>query len=438
MKLAAPLLVLGLTVVCPAVPVPEVLLRTEETIARVSEQLNPTVVHIEVWSRRSGQSVKSQGSGLIVSSDGTLVTNHHVVDRAEQILVVLADKSRYTAQVLRSDRLTDLAVLKITPARPLPAATLADSDKARVGQLVLAIGNPYGLDGTVSFGIISGKGRYMADSESGLSPLNDFLQTDATIDAGSSGGPLVDLEGRVLGINSSGLGRGIGFTIPSKVVREVLSGKQAGGQLERGWIGILAQPLSRELARHLGRAEMRGILVSDTLPDSPAQKAGLRSGDILLDLDGETVEAESEDEIVRFAQQVSRYAPGQQFSVGLFRDGERMRLPLQVGLQPLLDAPQVETGYGFTVEPVNSVNQQQFRLTRSTGLVVSEVQAGTAAEESGLEKGDLLLDWEGRPVQELSDLQPLLKGPPRPALLKVRRAEYVQYVFLQPRGKTQR
>lgn len=417
---------------------PAFLKETQALISSVSQRLKPTVVHIEVWSRRSGQRVKGLGSGVVVSADGRIVTNHHVIDRAETIQVILDDKSRHEASLVRSDKLTDLAVLQIHAGRSLACAQMADSDLAEVGQWVLAIGNPYGLDRTVSFGIISGKGRYIPGNESGLALLNDFLQTDAMIDPGSSGGPLVDLQGRVLGINSSGLGRGIGFTIPSKVVLEVLQGKQQRGHLERGWLGLYTQAFSRELAFHQGLGGVRGLLVSDFAPSSPAAAAGLMVGDIITDLDGQPVEAEQEDEIQRFAQQVSRLAPGQKVGIGLRRGKETLSLQVEVGLQPTLESSEVETNLGFKVAEITSYQQQRFRLAESEGLVVTEVEDGSPAQEAGLEEGDLLLQWEEQAVSRLEQVVNLsssvsLGG--RGLLLRLKKGQYRYFALLQQRGR---
>ena len=419
-----------------ASPQPAFLTQTQELIASVSDRLKPTVVHLEVWSRRSGRRVKSLGSGVVVSADGKIVTNHHVIDKADQILVVLDDKTRFEGKILQRDKLTDLAIVQIQAGHPLPFATFANSDEAKVGQWVLAIGNPYGLDRTVSFGIISGKGRYIPGSETGLTPLNDFLQTDAVIDAGSSGGPLVDLQGRVVGINSSGIGRGIGFTIPSKVVQEVMQGRMQQGQLERGWLGLYTQPFTRELAAHDGMPTVRGLLVSDFVTGSPAARSGLQPGDVITDLEGSPIEAEQEDEIQRFAQQVSRFAPGQKVEMVVRRGAEVLHLQVEVGLQPHLESTELETPYGFKVAEVTNYRRQQFRLSDSAGLVVTEVDDGSVAAEAGLEEGDLLLDWEGQALERLTDIESrLAKGMKSSLLLRLKKGHYRYYALLQQRGK---
>lgn len=421
----------------PAVAqVPDFLLQTQRLISGVSDRVKPTVVHIESWSRRAGTRVKSLGSGVVVTADGKIVTNHHVIDKADQVQVVLDDRSRYDAVVLQRDKLTDLAVLQIKAPHPLPFATLADSEKVQVGQWVLAVGNPYGLDRTVSFGIISGKGRYIPGSEQGMTPLNDFLQTDANIDSGSSGGPLVDLQGQVVGINSSGIGRGIGFTIPAKVVKEVMQGKVQQGQLERGWLGLYTQPFTRALATYRGTPNVRGLLISDFAPGSPAARSGMQIGDVITELDGSPVEAEEEDEIARFAQLVSRLTPGTKVEVKLRRASGLTALAVEIGLQPHLEGAEVETPYGFRVAEITGFRQQQFRLTEKSGVVVTEVLDGSPASEAGVEEGDLLLEWEDRPIETLAQVEKLADAPAKTSLLlRFKKGQYRYFALLQQRGR---
>lgn len=410
-------------------PPPDFLVRTQQVIGRISEQIKPAVVHIEVYTRQAGNRAKALGTGVVVSADGWIVTNHHVVDRAEQVVVILDDRTRHTATIVRDDSQTDLAVVRIEAGRPLATATFADSDAAQVGQWVLAVGNPYGLDRTVSFGIISGKGRFLPGSSRGVA-LNDFLQTDALIDPGSSGGPLVDLQGRVLGINSSGIGRGIGFTIPSKIVQEVLSGKTSSAGLERGWLGLYVQPLTRELAHHLGLDTIQGLLVSDTAAGSPARHAGLQPGDVLLAADGELLNGEGQEEIGQFAQRVARWAPGRNLALKVRRGAQVLDVPVQVAQQPSTEAPDRQTGFGFSVAEVTRARQQTYRLDSAEGVVVTEVLDGSAAEESGVEAGDRLLEVEGRPVHAMSDLPTSLLAGKAPLLLQLRRGQQRYFALL--------
>ena len=220
----------------------------EQRIIEVAARIQPSVVHIEAIVKLNDRRSEVTGSGVIASADGRIITNHHVLDDAEKVTVsVPGRKKRYAARVVGTDPQTDIAVLRIQPDAPLAAAPLGSAKPPRVGQWVLAIGNPYGLDGTVSLGIVSAMGRNLEIPDL----LNDFIQTDAMIDRGSSGGPLVDLDGRVIGINSRGQGRGIGFTIPIDTALQVAAQLERGG-IERGWLGVTLQPLDRELADYLG------------------------------------------------------------------------------------------------------------------------------------------------------------------------------------------
>src|SRR5262245_4409695 len=251
----------------------------EKRIVAVAELVTPSVVHIQAIVKLDDRRNEVTGSGLIVTEDGAILTNEHVVDDAEKITVsVPGRKRKYPARLIGSDRQTDIALLRIDrdTDHPFTAARLS-SDPVHVGQWVLAIGNPYGLDGTVSLGIVSAKGRNLEIPDL----LNDFIQTDALIDRGSSGGPLVDLEGRVIGINSRGRGRGIGFTIPIGIAREVMSQLDRGG-VERGWLGVSIQPLDRDLAAYLGQPEATGVIVNSVADGSPAERAELRVGDVIV------------------------------------------------------------------------------------------------------------------------------------------------------------
>src|SRR5262245_8724267 len=273
----------------------------EKRIVEVAEQLKPSVVHIEAVVKMDDRRNQVTGSGVIVSADGAILTNQHVVDEAEKVTVTVPGiKRKLTAQVIGSDRQTDIALLRVQHDAPLTAAKIGTAADVRVGQWVLAIGNPYGLDGTVSFGIVSAKGRNLEVPHL----LNDFIQTDAMIDQGSSGGPLVDLEGRVIGINSRGQGRGIGFTIPIDTARQVMAQLEAGG-IARGRLGITFQALDRELADYFGVPDATGVVVNSVAPGSPAEAGGLQPRDVITRLDGVAVEAEAEEDLGNFQRQVA-------------------------------------------------------------------------------------------------------------------------------------
>ncbi|MGE4205513.1 MAG: trypsin-like peptidase domain-containing protein [Vulcanimicrobiota bacterium] len=401
-------------------------------IVELSDKIKPSVVHIEVNSRRADMRRKGLGSGLIVSTDGKIVTNHHVIDRAEYISVILDDKTKYEARVLRKDKQTDLALIKIDAKREFPAATLADSDSVSVGEWVLAIGNPYGFDRTVSFGIVSGKGRYIPGLDSEVQLLNDFIQTDALIDPGSSGGPLINLRGEVLGINSVGIGRGQGFTIPSNVVKEVTTRTEVEGRIERGWIGVYLQPFTREMAAYLKVPTTRGILVSDVQPDSPAARAGMQSGDVITSFHGEPVEAEQDEEINRFAQMVTALEPGKQAQLTVVRNKQEVPLTITVGTQPPVDARETETGLGILVKEITYALYLEFRLDDRDGVLVSYVSRGGAADEAGVEVGDVLIAVDGRAVHDLDSLEKLAPNYKEKdqVMLTLRRGKVLRYALV--------
>lgn len=404
----------------------------QKVIADLSDRLKPSVVHIEVNARRGDVRRKGLGSGLIISSDGQIVTNHHVIDQAEYIAVILDDGSKYEARVLRRDSQTDLALLKIDTGRTLPAARLADSDRVSVGEWVLAIGNPYGFDRTVSFGIVSGKGRFIPGTDTEVALLNDFIQTDALIDPGSSGGPLINLRGEVIGINSVGIGRGQGFTIPANVVQEVLTRTEIEGRIERGWIGVYLQPFTREIADYLGVPSKRGVMVSDVQPNSPAQAAGLRSGDVILTFNGIPVEAEQEEEINRFAQMVTALRPQTAATLTLLRDGQEITREVSIGVQPPVDAREVDTGFGLLLKEITYQLFLEYRLDDRDGALVSYVSRGSVADDAGVEVGDVLIAIEGKPIRNLEDVEhvlPELRKKTR-FLLTLRRGKVVRYALV--------
>lgn len=410
----------------------EVFDELQKLIVQVSDQIKPSVVHIEVVAKRGEQRRKGLGSGLILSADGQIITNHHVIERAALITVILDDKTKYEARVLRKDQQTDLALLKIDAGRPLPFARLADSDKVQVGEWVLAIGNPYGFDRTVSFGIVSGKGRYIPDLDTDVPLLNDFIQTDALIDPGNSGGPLLNLRGEVIGINSVGIGRGQGFTIPSKIVREVITRSEVEGRIERGWLGIFLQPFSQEMAQYLKLGKTRGILVSDVLPGSPAAEAGVQSGDVMLSFNSHPVEAEQEDEINHFIQEVTKLQPGTKVPVELYRGGERLIVRVTIGTQPAVDSDELYTDFGISVQAITQSQELEYRLNDREGALVSYVTRGSAGDDAGIDVGDIILAVDQTPIRSVEDFKKLLPELSKRGrfMLKIRRGKSLRYALV--------
>jgi serine protease Do len=270
----------------------------------------------------------------------------------------------------------------------------------RVGQWVLAIGNPYGLDGTVSLGIVSAKGRNLEIPEL----LNDFIQTDAMIDRGSSGGPLVDLEGRVLGINSRGQGRGIGFTIPVDTVLDVLAQISNGG-VERGWLGVSIQPLDRDLAAYLGQPELSGVIVNSVADDSPAKQAGLAAGDILVAFGEHPVEAEKEEDLGSFQRLVAGTTPGTKVKLQLLRGGKRKTVTTELATQPTVEPAEAESDLGFQVQEITENLYRSERLPTREGAYVSFVTGGTPAAEAGLNPGDVVVRMGDSEVSSLDEFR---------------------------------
>jgi serine protease Do len=399
------LLLLALLFALPAAPAAraahgpgdEALDELQRRIIQVAEQVKPCVVHVEAIAKIDDRRTPVTGSGFIVSPDGTILTNHHVVDRAEKVTVsVPGRKPRYPARIVGMDKQTDLAVLKIEPESPLPAAKLGRADTLQVGQWVLAVGNPYGLDGTVSFGIISAKGRNLEVDDL----LNDFIQTDAMIDVGSSGGPLVDLDGEVVGINSRGQGRGIGFTIPIDTAVEVMRQIHEGG-VERGWLGITMQALDRDLARYFGVPDASGVVVNSVVARSPAAQAGLEPGDIVTAFDGAPVEAEKEDDLGAFQRRVARQEPGHRVRLDFLRNGKPRHAEVVIAEQPKVEPAEAESPAGFHVQEITESMAREQRLASRRGAFVSFVARGSPANEAGLLPGDVIERIEKSDVSDL-------------------------------------
>ena len=405
----------------------------EKRIVSVAEAVTPSVVHIQAIVKFDDRRSEVTGSGLIVTSDGAILTNEHVVDDAEKITVTVPGRKRkYPARLIGTDRQTDVALLRVDPDpdHPFTAARLSP-DPVHVGQWVLAIGNPYGLDGTVSLGIVSAKGRNLEIPDL----LNDFIQTDALIDRGSSGGPLVDLEGRVVGINSRGQGRGIGFTIPIATAREVMAQLDNGG-IERGYLGVSLQPLDRDLADYLGLGETAGVLVSQVVPKSPAEQAGLRTGDVITRFADREVEAEEEEDLGSFQRLVAGSAPGTRVAIAYLRDGKPGTAKAEIGSQPKLEGEEVETAVGFHVKEITQGLARAHRLTSTTGAFVTFVANGSPASEAGLRMGDVIVRIGAAAVASLGEFQKAIASVDMKHrfLVHARRGEELRYVLIVPRA----
>ncbi len=368
-------------------------------IISVSDSITPAVVHIEVVKKQDTQRYQALGSGLIIDPAGYILTNEHVVDKYVEVTVTPESQREYRAEVIGTDKLTDLALIKIDvpPDVHLHVAKLGNSDSLQVGEWVIAVGNPYGFDRTVSFGIVSGKGRVLA-AQSGTPLLNNFIQTDAAIAPGSSGGPLVNLRGEVIGINSRGMGQTQGFTIPINVAIEVRDKLMKTGNIERGWLGMITQPLNRSYAKYLGKPDMEGVLVSDVFEGSPAAKAGIKPGDVILNYGDEKLSAEKEDDLNRLTLLIAQTPVGSEKSLTVYRGGDIRKINVAVGEQPKVKADEYETSLGFTVKEITDDMFRTMLLETTQGVFVSFVDVGTVADKASLMEGDVITEVDHNPT----------------------------------------
>ena len=348
------------------------------------------------------------GSGFIVSADGTIVTNNHVIDGADSITVRLKDGKELPARLVGADSKTDLAVLKVDAGQSLPSLGWGDSEHARVGDWVVAIGNPFGLTGTVTAGIISSRGR-----DTGASPYVDFIQIDAPLNSGNSGGPLLNDAGQVIGVNTAivspnGGSVGIGFAIPSDTAKSVVAQLENKGSVDRGWLGIAIQPVTSDVADSLGLSEAKGALVATVTPDSPAQKAGLRQGDVVLDFDGHAVTTPRD-----LSRVVADTTIGSRKPVAVWRDGRTVDLTVAVGETPKQQLASNDTQSSHQ-EDKASVDLASLGLSLATGdkahaaksggVIVAAVDPDGEAADKGIRPGDAILRVNDRNVASPSEV----------------------------------
>ena len=372
------------------------------------------------------------GSGVIVSPNGYILTNNHVVDHATTVTVIMPDKHEYNARVVGADPKTDLAVLKVD-AGTLEPITIGDSDKVQVGDYVLAVGNPFGVGKTVTMGIVSATGR----ANLGIEDYEDFIQTDASINPGNSGGALVNDRGELIGINTAILAngsqgnQGIGFAVPVSVARNVMDQIVNHGKVTRAYLGVMAQEVTPSIAKAFHEPEVRGALIGDVTANSPAQKAGLEKGDIILDIDGKPVNNNAE-----LRMHVSLMAPGTKVSVKVFRDGAEKTLPLTLAEMPTETArnEQPENSgedalEGIAVENVTAQTARQLRLPAdATGVVVTSVDPAGKAADSGLKRGDVIQEVNHKPVRNTADFESAMRNAKDGTLLLVNRQGSTMYL----------
>ncbi|AJJ09166.1 peptidase Do family protein [Yersinia rohdei] len=371
----------------------------------------------------SKQDFRALGSGVIIdAAKGYVVTNNHVVDNADKISVKLSDGRSYDAKVIGKDPRTDIALLQLKDAKNLTAIKIADSDQLRVGDYTVAIGNPYGLGETVTSGIVSALGR------SGLNVENyeNFIQTDAAINRGNSGGALINLNGELIGINTAilapdGGNIGIGFAIPSNMVKNLTSQMVEFGQVKRGELGIMGTELNSELAKAMNVDAQKGAFISQVLPKSAAAKAGIKAGDVIVSMNGKAINS-----FAGFRAEIGTLPVGSKMTLGLLRDGKpvNVEVTLEQSNQTQVDSGNLYTG----IEGAELSNSD---ANGKKGVKVDNVKPGTAAARIGLKKGDIIMGINQQPVQNLGELRKILDSKPSVLALNIQRGDTSLYLLMQ-------
>jgi serine protease Do len=363
------------------------------------------------------RSITSLGSGFIIDAKGYIVTNNHVIDGADEITVVMGDQKEYKATVVGHDGDTDIALLKIDADKDLPFVALGDSDKPRVGDWVMAVGNPFGIGESVSVGIVSARNR---DLQSGN--FDDFIQTDAAINKGNSGGPLFNMDGEVIGINTAiyspnGSSVGVGFATPTNLAKKVLADLREYGAIQRGWLGVRIQTVTPEIAESLGLTEPEGALVSEVLPNSPAKAAGIQTSDVVLKFDGKKV-----DKLRSLPRVVLETPIGKKVDVTVWRNGKEKNLPVKVGRfeEPKVASAEVpaptpqpvgKTVLGMDLASLTPLLRERFEVEPSMdGVAVLEVDPQGRAAEKGIRPGDIIVEVDRQKVTSPADVEARMKA----------------------------
>ncbi len=415
----------------------------QTVITELAEQTKPSVVNLfpvsgaarlrEEPGERAPNATGS-GSGLIVDREGHIVTNNHVIGDATEIEVRFSDKTKLIAHVIGKDPDTDLAVLKVTPDRPLSSARFGDSSSVKVGQWVLAVGNPFGLDRTVTLGVVSGIGRENIN----LSRYENFIQTDASINPGNSGGPLFNLRGEVIGINTAiiNFAQGIGFAIPSNMAKQVIEQLLAKGKVVRGWLGVGIQPLTAELAKKFGVTEGEGVLVNEVFEKDPAALAGIKPGDVIVRIDGAVVDSPN-----KLSRLIATLTPGATSKIEIVRDLKHvtMDVPLTERRDTTFVASvsqqeeKLGVRLGLDLQDVTAALADRFKLRESKGVLITKVEPNSLAQAEGLREGDLIKEVNRMDVSSVGEFTSAMARSKRgdTVLLRVLRENRAFYVVLK-------
>ncbi len=377
---------------------------------------------------------RGAGSGFIISKDGYILTNNHVVEGADKITVRLADEREFTAKVVGTDPQSDVALIKID-GKNLPVLPLGNSDKIQVGEWVIAIGNPFELMQTVTVGVVSAKGR----NHMGLSDYENYIQTDAAINPGNSGGPLLNIHGEVIGINSAIFSRsggymGIGFAIPINMAKNIEQQLLQHGKVTRGWLGVMIQNVNKDLAESFNLKSTHGVLISEVNAKSPAEKSGIKQGDVVIAIDGKSI-----DNVGELRNTIAMTSPGTKLVLRVIRDGKKYSIPVTIGEQPakfaragqhMMNSPLADMG--LSLQDLTKELAGQFGYEKNQGVLIAEVEPDSPAGKVGLQAGQLIEGVNKIRVHNLKELKQALKKAKdkKQVLLRVRSGEYTRYVVL--------
>jgi len=352
---------------------------------------------------------RSLGSGFIIDKDGYIVTNNHVVENADKIEVILKDEKEFDAEIVGRDANTDLALIKIKPDRDLPVLLFGDSDALKVGQWVVAIGSPFGLEHTVTAGIVSAKGRVI-----GSGPYDDFIQTDASINPGNSGGPLINMQGKVVGINTAIIagGSGIGFAIPINLAKNIVNQLKSSGEVIRGWLGVGIQDISKQVAEYYGIKSRKGVLVTEVFPNDPADIAGIEPQDIILSIDGKEVGTAREITSI-----IANIGVGETVKIKVLRNGKTRTFKVKIvkreetRISARSTPKEKQAELGISVNNVTPEIARRFNLKEAKGVIVTGVEPDSKAEEAGVRRHDIIKEINHNSITTVSDLNKAITQP---------------------------